>query len=121
MTPEAGRPIQPDRGETLLSRLISDYGILLALLLLCIYFSISTVSVEALSGRDGGRILGVSVRSRFTDREVLVAVVAVICGYIIARYARFALLGGVPFERLSVISLILPLALASFIAVVRLR
>src|SRR5438105_13439141 len=72
MTPEAGRPIQPDRGETLLSRLISDYGILLALLLLCIYFSISTVSVEALSGRDGGRILGVSVRSRFTDREVLV-------------------------------------------------
>ncbi len=59
---------------------------------------------------------------RRTSRPLEVAAVSVvICGYIIARYARFALLGGVPFERLDTVGVILPLALASFIAVVRLR
>lgn len=51
----------------------------------------------------------------------VVAVSCVICGNIIARYVRFALVGGLPFERLDLTGLILPLALASFIAVVRLR
>ena len=60
------------RGENLLSRLFSDYGIVLALILLCVYFSAATVSQETLSGAEGGRILGASVLSRFTDRRVLV-------------------------------------------------
>jgi len=59
---------------------------------------------------------------RRTSRPLEVSAIScVICGYIIAHYARFVLLGGLPFERLDTVGSILPLALASFIAVVRLR
>ena len=59
---------------------------------------------------------------RRTSRPLEVAaVVAVVGGYIIARYARFALLGGLEFGAPNLGVLILPLVLASFIAVFRLR
>lgn len=50
------------------------------------------------------------------------AVFVVVGGYLVAYYARFALLGGLPFQmRVATTGTILPLTLASFIAVVRLR
>ena len=59
---------------------------------------------------------------RRTSRPLEVAAVSVvIAGYIIARYVRFALLGGPPFDHLGTTGIILPLVLASFIAIVRLR
>jgi hypothetical protein len=59
---------------------------------------------------------------RRTSRPLeVVAVFVVVGGYIIARYARFALLGGLSLDRSASSSVILPLLLASFIAVVRLR
>jgi hypothetical protein len=59
---------------------------------------------------------------RRTSRPLeAVAVFVVVGGYIIARYARFALLGGLSLDRSATSGVILPLLLASFIAVLRLR
>jgi apolipoprotein N-acyltransferase len=60
---------------------------------------------------------------RRTSRPLEVAaVIAVAGGFFIAHFARFALLGGLPFDlHGATISIVLPLALASFVAVVRLR
>src|SRR5438874_13318816 len=65
MTSEAGRPVQPDRGETLLSRLITDYGILLALLLLCAYFTWATYSEQHLAGVPAGKQLANQISGYF--------------------------------------------------------
>lgn len=50
-----------------------------------------------------------------------VAVSTVVAGLFIAYYARFALFGGPPLDRLGTTGIVIPLVLASFIAVVRLR
>jgi hypothetical protein len=59
---------------------------------------------------------------RRTSRPLeVVAVIAVIAGLFIAYFVRFALLGGLPMSRLGSTGIVVPLLLASFIAVVRLQ
>src|SRR5688572_32446954 len=45
------------RAEPFLSRLLSDYGIILALTALCVYFSWATYSEQHLTGADAGEQL----------------------------------------------------------------
>ncbi len=59
---------------------------------------------------------------RRTSRPLeVVAVSSVVAGLFIAHYVRFALFGGLPLNSLSTTGVVVPLVLASFIAVVRLR
>jgi hypothetical protein len=59
---------------------------------------------------------------RRTSRPLeVVAVSSIIAGLFIAYYVRFALFGGVPVSSLGTTRIVLPLVIASFFAVVRLR
>src|SRR5437868_763008 len=61
--------------KNLLSRVMSDYGMILVLLLLCAFFSAVTYREQSPTGAAAGRQLAVAIKSEFRDSpSVMIAV-----------------------------------------------
>ncbi len=63
--------------RSLLARLLADYGIVLALLALCIYFSLATVSEQQPAGAPGGSQLAREIIRAYPEGKGTVALIVV--------------------------------------------
>jgi hypothetical protein len=89
--------------------------------LLVTYVSFLSFFAAILVGFAVAAVMSPMAKRRTSRRLEVVAVSAVIAGLFIAYYLRFALSGGGSVGSLGITRLILPLVIASFFAVVRLR